>query len=212
MFTGLVESLATLVERRNFALVVESAGIIADPVIGESIAVNGCCLTLEKADGRRLTFHTLAETLKRTNLSQLEIGEKLHIERALRVGDRLGGHLVQGHVDTTAKVQKLVEMPDGDREMEIELPVTLAPEIILKGSIAVDGVSLTVCRLETNCFAVRLIPETCKRTALTSRVGKCVNLESDVIGKYVHHLLRPEEGKPSSRPITMERLAEAGLL
>lgn len=212
MFTGLVESCATLVERRNSALVVESAVAIAAPETGESIAVNGCCLTLEKADGRRLSFHTLAETLKRTNLSQLEIGETLHLERALRVGDRLGGHLVQGHVDTTAKVRKIVEMPDGDWEMEIELPATLAPEIILKGSIAVDGVSLTVCRLDKSCFAVRLIPETRKRTALVSRVGKCVNLESDVIGKYVHHLLRPEEGNASSRPITMERLAEAGLL
>lgn len=212
MFTGLVESCATLVERRNSVLVVESAVAIAAPETGESIAVNGCCLTLEKADGRRLSFHTLAETLKRTNLSQLEIGETLHLERALRVGDRLGGHLVQGHVDTTAKVRKIVEMPDGDWEMEIELPATLAPEIILKGSIAVDGVSLTVCRLDKSCFAVRLIPETRKRTALVSRVGKCVNLESDVIGKYVHHLLHPEEENASSRPITMERLAEAGLL
>ena len=212
MFTGLVEKIGFLAARRAHALVVDCRTPFEKPVPGESIAVNGCCLTLEKAEGTQLSFHALGETLKRTNLGELPVGAVLHLERALALGDRLGGHLVQGHVDGAAQVRALREMPDGDWELEIQLPAFLAPEIALKGSVAVDGVSLTVSRLETDCFAVRLIPETRKRTALVSRVGARVNLESDVLAKYVRRILRPQDDVPAGKPITMERLAEAGLL
>ena len=212
MFTGLVQTTGTIAARAGNSLAVETAAPLQKPVPGESIAVNGCCLTLEKAAGEKLIFHTLSETLKRTNLAILPLGSTVNLERALAVGDRLGGHLVQGHIDAAAKVISLREAQDGDFEMEIELPEALRPEVVLKGSIAVDGVSLTVCRLEKTRFFVRLIPETRKRTALASRVGAEVNLESDVIAKYVRHLLHPEESISSGRPITIERLAEAGFL
>ncbi|MCQ2377829.1 MAG: riboflavin synthase [Victivallaceae bacterium] len=211
MFTGLVQTTGIIAARSANSFVVETGIPMEKPIPGESIAVNGCCLTLEKASGKKLFFHTLSETLRRTNLAKLPAGSRVHLERALAIGDRLGGHLVQGHVDAAAKVLSLKRTPDGDSELEIELPEALAPEVVVKGSIAVDGVSLTVCKAEKGCFRVRLIPETLRRTALAERVGAEVNLETDVIAKYVRHLLKPEEFS-SGRPITMERLAEAGFL
>lgn len=212
MFTGLIQGLGKIAFRSASALGIAPDSPLEAPQNGESIAVNGCCLTLEKVDASgNLVFHTLSETLSRTNLAQLPLGSRVNLERALLPTDRLGGHIVQGHVDANAKVKNFRELDDGDWELEVALPPVLAPEVILKGSIAIDGVSLTVSRLEADSFAVRLIPETRKRTALADRQNATVNLETDLIGKYLHHLLKPAPS-PAGRPITMERLAEEGFL
>ena len=215
MFTGLIEQTGRLIRRSNHQLVVRPERRLEESEIGESIAVNGCCLSLERqtASGE-LEFHTLEESLRRTNLGVLEIGSAVNLERAMPCGRRFGGHLVQGHIDGTARVRGLQQVADGDWELTVELPSNLAPELVLKGSIAIDGVSLTVSRLEPTFFAVRLIPLTLNSTALKSRrAGDPVNLETDIIGKYVRRQLdlrsfdAPAES-PSS--ITMEKLREAG--
>ncbi|MDR0932897.1 MAG: riboflavin synthase [Victivallales bacterium] len=216
MFTGLVEMTGTLVGLQQNCLTVRPAQRFTDPVRGESVAVNGCCLTLERElTGNVLEFFTLAETQKRTNLGQLKPGAKLNLERALRVGDRMGGHIVSGHIDAFAEVINLRKLPDGDYELRVVLPQNLAPEIVEKGSIAIDGVSLTVTEVGKDDFAVRLIPVTRSDTALIERKpGMLVNLESDIVGKYIRRQLDLRSGvAPSGQSeITFDTLREAGFL
>lgn len=221
MFTGLVESVGKLVGRSGEHIQVRLARRFESPQFGESVAVNGCCLTLERdfPDGT-LEFFTLAETLDRTNLGRLPIGSPVNLERALRLGDRLGGHLVSGHIDSVAAVLSFTRCADGDFELVVELPELLAPEVVEKGSIAIDGVSLTVVRVEKGSFAVRLIPVTRAETALAGRTpGTLVNLEGDLIGKYVLRQLALRDGGAAGEPercsgssISMETLRQAGFL
>lgn len=220
MFTGLVEFTGRISERRSGVLVISPKNRMSNPVVGESIAVNGCCLTLEReTPGGELVFHTMAESLRRTNLGMLAIGSRVNLERALASGARLGGHIVQGHVDFAAKVNSLSRQSDGDLELEIELNSDFAPEIVEKGSVAVDGVSLTVVRVNENAFAVRLIPQTLADTVLCERTpGSLINVETDILGKYVRRQLElagflPQK-KQSARDgsITMEKLREAGFI
>ena len=186
MFTGLVEMTGVLVNLHGEHLTLRPSKPFADPQYGESVAVNGCCLTLERElPGGTLEFFTLAETQRRTNLGRLKPGSLLNIERALRVGDRLGGHIVSGHIDAAAPVLDYRKMPDGDFELRVALPELLAPELVEKGSIAIDGVSLTVIEVGGDFFTVRLIPVTRSDTALVERTpGSLVNLEGDVTKQY----------------------------
>ncbi len=216
MFTGLVGGVGTLAGRGGDRLRIRMAKRFDTPTVyGESIAVNGCCLTLERelADGT-LEFFTLAETLKRTNLGILPTGSRVNLERALRLGDRLGGHIVSGHVDAAGKVLSCRKRPDGDFEFKVELPPELAPEVVEKGSIAIDGVSLTVVTVTAESFTVHLIPVTRRDTALLEREpGDLVNLESDLIGKYVRRqTLVYVQPAVSASGITEETLREAGFL
>ena len=199
MFTGIVEMRGAIVSRDGHHLVVR----------GESIAVNGCCLTLEACRGSEMTFHALAETLARTNLGRLKPGAHVNLERALRLGDRLGGHMVSGHVDAVGRVAAREKREDV--ELTVEFPPELAKYIVWKGSIAIDGVSLTVAKLERDRLTVCLIPVTLADTALADRApGDWVNLETDLAGKYVVRQLELAE-KPAAR-ITMDTLSEAGFL
>ena len=220
MFTGLVEQQATLVRLSNNSLVIRPQRLLDNPVRGESIAVNGCCLTLERwTSSGEYEFHTMAETLKRTNLGSLKIGSFLNIERALKADARLGGHIVQGHIDTVGTVLSLGEVSDGDIELVISIPQSFAWELVEKGGIAIDGVSLTVAWVKEDSFAVRLIPETLSVTAIATRKkGDLVNLEGDIIGKYVKRMLQlsgaiPQDDNSSKKSnITWETLEEAGFL
>lgn len=204
MFTGLVEMTGVLVNLHGEHLTLRPSKPFADPQYGESVAVNGCCLTLERElPGGTLEFFTLAETQRRTNLGRLKPGSLLNIERALRVGDRLGGHIVSGHIDAAAPVLDYRKMPDGDFELRVALPELLARNIVEKGSIAIDGVSLTVIEVGGDFFTVRLIPVTRSDTALVERTpGSLVNLEGDVIGKYVRRQFELRSGRARSRSPT----------
>lgn len=195
MFTGLIESTGTLESRSDSG---EAGKLrIVTPIAhelatGDSIAVNGACLTVERIDAGAniIEFHTMSETLSRTNLGVIEPGARVNLERPLRLGDRLGGHLVQGHVDATVPVLKTEQSGD-DWIVEIELPERHAASIIEKGSITVDGISLTVAALDPSWFCIHIIPETLERTNIADYAsGTLVNLEFDMMGKYI---LRGEE-------------------
>lgn len=213
MFTGLVQGKGTLVSRSGSTLIVRPHTPVEAPEYGESIAVNGCCLTLENRDGALLKFHTMEESLRRTNLGELSVGATVNLERALRLGDRLGGHIVQGHVDTAARVLELGQLPDGDFMLKIALDKQFAPLVVEKGSIAIDGVSLTVAEAGRDFFSVRLIPVTRSETALEERTpGTPVNLEFDVLGRYILRMAELQNSAPADSGITMETLQEAGFL
>lgn len=211
MFTGLIEGTGKIVERGGSRLAIR-AGFAIEAKRGDSIAVNGCCLTLERdAAGGRLEFFTLNETLARTSLGELPVGAAVNLERALAVGSRLDGHLVQGHVDAALKVLAIGRTATGDRELRIELPREFAGLVVEKGSVAVDGVSLTVAKLDDASFTVCLIPETWGKTALAEkRAGSRVDIEFDILGKYVRRQLAFADS--STGTLTWEKLSSAGFL
>jgi len=187
MFTGLIESLGTvrsLEKRGDAARVALETPLAIDLSVGESLAVNGCCLTVTTKDSASASFDLLGETLARTNLGHLAAGSRVNLERALRADGRFGGHFVQGHIDTTAKVIS-VEKKNGDLLLLIELPPAGAPYFIEKGSIAVNGVSLTVSSLTNDHFGLWIIPHTLQETNLGDlKNGDLVNLEYDMLAKY----------------------------
>jgi riboflavin synthase len=193
MFTGIVEELGTVVAIEHGAesavLRIEGPLVVTDAVHGASIAVNGVCLTVTSHDETGFTVDVMAETLRRSSLGALHSGDRVNLERAMAASSRFGGHIVQGHVDGTAVVTSRVP---GDRweVVTFTLPDELAPYVVEKGSITVDGVSLTVSAVDAATFSVSLIPTTLELTTLgRKQVGDPVNLEVDVIAKYVERLL-----------------------
>jgi riboflavin synthase len=158
--------------------------------LGESVAINGCCLTAVTIDGNRWSFQAGSETLSKTNLGRLRAGDAVNLERALPVEGRLGGHFVQGHVDGVGQVER-IEREGEWITMWFRLADALVRQLVPKGSVAVDGVSLTVVQIVANCFSVALIPHTLEMTTLGLRKpGDEVNIETDILGKYVQQLLR----------------------
>ena len=207
MFTGLVQRIGTVKRvSRGRGLVLEIAADVpwARPLeAGESVAVDGVCLTVVRGDGSRFTADVLRETEARTGLGELVPGAKVNLERAVRAGDPLGGHLVQGHVDSRGTVAAIV--PKGrDRQLRVRCGRVLAAQSVLKGSVTIDGVSLTISALGSDWLGVDLIPTTARETTLgAKRVGDGVNLEGDVVGKYL--------AKDTARPsLTEEALSAAG--
>jgi riboflavin synthase len=196
MFTGLVqdrgrvEAISEL--ERGFALRIVPSRIDVDGLLhGESVAVDGCCLTVIEARNGGFLVEVSPETLDKTSLGDLEVGASVNLERALALGDRLGGHMVLGHVDGVGRVASRASAGDFE-EVWFEVPAQLLRWLVPKGSVTVDGVSLTVNELGTDRFSVMLIPETLRATGLGSKiVGARVNLEGDVVGKYVDRLLTP---------------------
>ena len=198
MFTGIIEETGTIEaispSAEGIRLVVRAKVCAKDVRLGDSIAVNGCCLTVvaakaAKGGGKRLEFDLLQETWDRTSLSQATVGAAVNLERALAAGARLGGHFVTGHVDGTGKIIRW-ERKGQDHVLVIQAPAAILRHVITKGSIAVDGISLTVGTVTRTGFTLWIIPHTFAVTALRERkVGDPVNLEGDLLGKYVEQFM-----------------------
>lgn len=193
MFTGIVETVGVIEKIEpgdDLTRLVIDAESIADGVkLGHSVAVNGVCLTVTSLLDGRFTFEAIPETLQRTNLGDLEVGSRVNLERAMRAGDRLDGHIVQGHVDGVGIVRAVIQAGN-DVRLQIDCEPELADCVVEKGSIAIDGVSLTVAALLPTGFEVALIPHTLEVTTLSERrIHDRVNLEVDVLGKYVKRYL-----------------------
>lgn len=213
MFTGLIETTGVLVElanrgeRRVLSLTAAfQAGAVA---IGDSIAVNGICLTVIAQQGDRFQFDVSPETVKCSGLATLRPGARLNLERALSFGGRLDGHLVTGHVDCTATLAE--QSSQGNAvSIRFKLPAEHAAMLVPKGSVAIDGISLTVNDVGSDWFTVAIIPHTLARTTLQlATVGTLVNIETDIIGKYVARLVSPHR---TSGGLTFEKLASHGFM
>ncbi|HEX5174077.1 MAG TPA: riboflavin synthase [Gaiellaceae bacterium] len=189
MFTGIVREVGTVVAFDGSRLVLEAPETASVGAVGDSVAVAGVCLTVVEAGEGRLAFDVVPETLSRTALGGLASGASLNVEPSLRVGDRLGGHVVQGHVDAVGRVRSVA--PEGEgRRLWVDAPGTVLGYCVEKGSIAVDGVSLTVAAFDDDGFEVALIPHTLAVTTLGRlEPGAEVNLEADVLGKVVERLV-----------------------
>lgn len=206
MFTGLVEGMGivTALRQQHAALRLEIAPpqpLLEEPCpLGSSVALNGCCLTLIDATAKFWAFEAGEETLSKTNLGRLRLGDHVNLERSLPVNGRLGGHFVQGHIDGVGSVAAVERSGEWVR-MAFRVPPALAELMVPKGSIAVDGVSLTLVTVETTGFDVALIPHTLAVTTLgTRQVGDYVNIETDILGKYVRKFLALENRGLSSLP------------
>jgi len=214
MFTGLVEGVGEIVgltpQAEGLKVTVKTPFPAAELSLGESVAVAGVCLTVVAVAPPAASFEVSPETLARTTFPLKKVGDRVNLERSLRLGDRLGGHLVTGHMDATGVVGQRRSGP-AHIQLQIELPAPLAALVIEKGSIAVDGVSLTVNSIKGAAFSVNIIPFTAGKTTLGAlRVGDRVNLEADLIGKYVARLMGKDPGR--GQGVTMEALARHGFL
>lgn len=215
MFTGIVEETGTLRSlsrgSKSCVIHVQCSTVLEDTRIGDSIAVNGICLTVTSMESGGFTADVMNETLSRSSLAQTRPGDPVNLERAMAANGRFGGHIVSGHIDGTGIIR---EIRDDDNAVwyTVEAPPEILRYVVEKGSIAIDGISLTVARVDDRSFQVSVIPHTRAVTALSSRrVGSPVNLENDIVGKYVEKLMQPapSESGPSSG-ITMEFLAQHG--
>jgi len=194
MFTGIIEALGTVDDVRpegvGRRLIVAAPSISPEAKIGDSVTVNGACLTVVACDAALLHFQIGPETLERTNLGDLASGERVNLERPMRLNDRLGGHLVQGHVDGVGRIAERQRQDDWEL-VWFTAPIDLTAQLIPKGSIAIDGVSLTLVNVRIDRFSVALIPHTLQHTTLGFKaVGDAVNLETDLLGKYVWKALQ----------------------
>ena len=215
MFTGIIEELGTVERvtrgRVPAVLAIRAEAILSDLKIGDSVAVNGVCLTATSLTGHGFTADVMHETLDRSSLAGLGPGSPVNLERAMAADGRFGGHIVAGHVDGVGTIAA-IEKDDNAIWFTITAPAQVLRYVVEKGSIAIDGISLTVARVETDRFAVSVIPHTAAVTLLGQRrTGDRVNLESDIIGKYVERLLRPTpELKTKESKLPMEFLSKHG--
>ena len=201
MFTGLIQEVATVVDLRakgdGKLLEIAAPARAAKVRIGDSVAINGCCLTAASREDDRLTFDVLQESLARTNLKDLSPGKEVNLELALTAGAHLGGHFVQGHVDCATGIVAL-EKKGADFRLEIELPREFAHYVAFKGSIAVDGISLTIAEILPMSFVLWIIPHTRAQTNLArAKAGDFVNLEFDLLAKYVERMLDCRDPRPT---------------
>jgi riboflavin synthase len=215
LFTGIVEELGLIKAVRRGAasaqLVIDAVKVIEGSRVGDSIMVNGVCLTSVSFSDRQFIADVMAETLDKSNLGILKTGERVNLERALRLGDRLGGHIISGHIDGSGTITRL-EKNDIAMLVTIKAPDAVMRYIIEKGSIAIDGISLTIVSYVKDAFQVSLIPHTARETTLGfKKTGDTVNLEGDIIGKYVERLMGFRSPGKDSR-VSMSFLAEHGFL
>jgi riboflavin synthase len=197
MFTGLVEEKGILINKiktgDGYRLEIKADKVLEDSGIGSSISVNGCCLTVVDKTNSSVSMDTIEETLKKTNLGDLQIGDQVNLERPLKADARLGGHFVLGHVDTKGEVVEINELSNS-HFMRIRFPGKFKQYLIYVGSVSIDGVSMTVAELNGNVFGIGIIPHTWNETVFsTKKPGSTVNLEFDVLGKYVERIMENKE-------------------
>ena len=214
MFTGIIEEMGEIekIERgsQSAVLHIRCKEVLKGTKIGDSIAVNGVCLTVTTMGADSFSADVMAETISRSSLGKLRNGSRVNLERAMAADGRFGGHIVSGHIDGTGTIQKISR-----DETAVWYTISAEPSvlryIVEKGSITIDGISLTVARVTEQDFSVSIIPHTQANTTLADRkTGNLVNLETDIIGKYVEKLLQPKDSGSSESKITMEFLAENG--
>lgn len=212
MFTGLIEqvcSIQTVQPGAGALKLTIDLGKLADECkIGDSVAVSGVCLTVAGLGGNLARFDVSGETLAKSNMAKLTSGSKVNIELAMKIGDRFGGHIVQGHVDGVAKI-KTIDKRGEFADIRFEAEGELLDQMVVKGSVAVDGISLTIASMDGNSFSVALIPETLKRTTLgEAKTGDMVNIETDIITKTIKKQL--EKILPQKQTLTEEKLKQLG--
>ena len=222
MFTGIIEEtgkVEAVAKGSNSAVItIAAVKVLEDTKIGDSIAVNGVCLTVTSISGRKFSADVMAETLRRSSLGSMKHGSMVNLERAMAANGRFGGHIVSGHIDGVGVISSF-EKEDNAVWVEIETPAKILRYIVEKGSITIDGISLTVAKLTDSSFAVSVIPHTGEETTLLNRnPGDIVNLENDIVGKYVERLMNfktddrdnKSEERNNSDSITMNFLNENG--
>ena len=212
MFTGLIEAICVVKSARpnagGVSLTVDLGNLAEQCKIGDSIAINGACLTIAELTGSLATFELSTETLARSTLGKLKPSSKVNVEQAMKPTDRFGGHFVQGHVDGTATI-KAIKRQGQFADIEFAAEPELLSQMVVKGSVAVDGISLTIAGLNRSSFSVALIPQTLKRTTVgTAKAGDAVNIETDIIVKTIKSYL--DKILPQKQPLTVEKLRELG--
>lgn len=204
MFTGLIEEIGTIknTRRQNGAVCfsIEAEEVLRELNIDDSISIQGVCLTVTKIAAPTFEVQAVEETLRKTKLGQLKIGSRVNLERAVRAADRMGGHFVQGHVDDVGTISR-IQQQEGGILLSITIPPHLMKYIISEGSITIDGVSLTVARLQENEITISLIPHTLDKTTLSDlQMRDQVNIEVDILGKYIENLLSKSDSSKISEP------------
>ncbi len=222
MFTGIIEEQGTIKDIKRGAvscsMTISASKVLEDTQIGDSIATNGVCLTVTSMDKTSYTCDVMAETLRRSGLGSLKPGDRVNLERALAVGGRLGGHIVSGHIDGTGRIRNF-QKEENAVWVTIETEKNILKYIVEKGSVALDGISLTVAYVDDECFKVSVIPHTGEETGLLSKKpGDIINIENDIIGKYVEKLLKTADDSDdgatgaSSDKSMLQRLTENGFM
>lgn len=215
MFTGLVEEIGQILEVKNgensSKITISSRKVLEEVKLGDSIAVNGACLTVTSFTANSFTVDVMAETLRKSNLKLLKRNSSVNLERAVKVGERLGGHIVTGHIDGISRVKE-IKKEDIATWLVIQPPLELLKYMVSKGSVALDGVSLTIAQVYKDCISVSLIPHTKAQTILQYKnTGDEINIECDLIGKYIENLILRRETEPAeSSSITEQLLKENG--
>ncbi|EHI98516.1 riboflavin synthase, alpha subunit [Clostridium sp. DL-VIII] len=216
MFTGIIEEVGILQEfnlSSGFGLIeIKCKNVLEETRIGDSIATNGVCLTVKEMSSNSFKAEAMGETLSKSNLGNLKVGDKLNLERALRLSDRLGGHIVSGHIDGIGRIVAINEEKDGTW-FTISAPKDVLKYIIYKGSIGIDGISLTVAYVDDQVFKVSIIPHTLDNTILPEKkVNSIVNLECDLVGKYIEKLFGGKNADKEEKKgdVTMEFLKNSG--
>ncbi len=212
MFTGLIEAVCTVKSVRqgenSMLLSIDLGELAEDGKIGDSIAINGVCLTIAKLEGGIATFELSGETLAKSTLGKLKPSSQVNVERAIKATDRFGGHIVQGHIDGTVTI-KAIDKRGQFADMKFAAQAELLEAMVVKGSVALDGISLTIASMDQNSFTIALIPQTLKKTTLSKiKIGDVVNIETDIIVKTIKKQL--EKILPQKQSLSAEKLKELG--